>query len=144
MTDTSEHHYGLPKQPKKTCPIVNDGLDALKKLVYNQPRAREIERGEEDGLRDMLERVCSDLDYYVPDVENALESCRQQAIDLREWGQSWKDLAKENLEKVELVDSPWAGIMLWWHERGEEKWRITWVYRTCFKPYPRVHKPIII
>ena len=144
--DTSESFYELPKQPRETCPIIDDGLKALKNMMDNKPRDRYVTRAEEDELRSMLESLCGDIDYYSESVEDSFEACRQQAIDLREWGQSWKDLAKDNLDKVESIDGPWDGVMLWWNEKGEDYYHSSWIYRICFGPrhYNRNIKPVII
>jgi hypothetical protein len=126
---TSEARYGLPKQPKETCPIVDAGQKALNRFFDNQPSDRQLRNADEDDLRSMLEAVTGDLDYYKGDVEDALEHSRQQSVDIREWGQAWKDLAKENLAKVEAIKTPWDGLVLWWNEVGESRWRETWVYK---------------
>lgn len=131
---SSEETRGLPKQPGNTCPMIDEGQKALKKLTRNKPRDRDIERGEENDLRAMLDELYRDIDWNANDVDEALENCRQQAIDLREWGQAWKDLAKENLDKVESVQTPWDGVMLWWREIGEPRWHLTWLFKACVLP----------
>lgn len=135
MSDTSEERYDLPEQPPDTCPIVDDGLRALKKLGYDGPdrsTRRRIDQIEDDDARAIFYDVLDDIESDSSgkdDVEEALEGCRKQAAALREWGQSWKDLAKKNLDKVECVCTPWDGVMLWWREIGEARWHKTWVYQ---------------
>jgi hypothetical protein len=91
----------------------------------------------------MLEEVIDTNDRYWSDVEEALENARKNATDLRTWGSDWKDLAKESLDKVESVQTPWDGIALWWNELGHDKWTNTWVWKTCW-PLRRTQREVFV
>lgn len=142
---TSEERYGISKQPPETCPMINAGLEDLKNMVKeNAYASRNMRRADEDELRSLLEEVLDMNDRYYGDVEDAFEKARKNATAIREWGQEWKDLAKEMADKVESVQTPWDGIVLWWNELGESWWRATWVYKTCFAPLPKERNAVVL
>ena len=153
---SSEERYGLPKQPGNTCPIIDAALNDLGSLQrkydgpgpFDRRRIRNAETAEE--LRDIIDEIVyeieQDNELNTRPIEDAFEECREQASKIREWGESWKELAKENLDKVESVDTPWAGVMLWWREVGRNKWYGRWAYRAYYwiQPPPTSPKQVVI
>lgn len=133
---TSEQEYGLPDQPKDTCPIINNALKSLKKMARDVPSQRQIRNADEEELRAMLEELISDTDYHYSDIENAFEECRQQAIDIREWGQAWKDLAKQKIEIEEQCSTLSGALKYLWKNQWYYNKTVTWIRITCFP----VHK----
>jgi hypothetical protein len=153
--ETSESRYGLPKQPPDTCPILNSVMDecersrpSIEGVTASMLRAIRRAESSEDYqtciddliyLIEQAEEAMGDIDYSR--VEKYVDQARDNAAAIREWGQSWKDLAKENIAKIEAIKTPWDGVVLWWRERCKEKWHETWLYKTCFAPtisHPKV------
>ena len=91
--DTSEYVFGISKQPLDTCPMIDE---AVKDITEIYKTIRNYERADEDELRDMLSTVEHKLSYLVGyGNQGLLEDIRQNAASIRQWGQEWKDLAKQ-------------------------------------------------
>lgn len=93
VNDTSEYTFGISKQPPDTCPIIDE---AIKDITEIYRAIRNYERADEEKLRDMLSTVEHTLGYIVGyNNKGLLEDIRQNTILIRQWGQEWKDLAKQ-------------------------------------------------
>lgn len=101
---TGEFIYGITPQPKETCPIVDNGIRRVQN-AYKEVKGVKPDHYEYDELVTLVENMVSNVEYELWDVENLFEQCRQQATDIRNWGQEWKDLAKSlDKEKDELQE----------------------------------------
>ena len=91
---TSEALYGVSKQPPDTCPLINEAIkdvDRVFKII------RGYERADESELRDMLSSVETHLSSLCGYGNSGLlEDIRKRTIEIRAWGQEWKDLAKQH------------------------------------------------
>lgn len=155
---TSEERYGILKQPSDTCPLIDKAVELVEEIDLEIRGAdrylmRRIDRCEgEDELREMISELVQMLDDNAVAARNMdtdpfkkqMEVIRSHVIDIRQWGTEWKNLAKDMAEKVEGVQTPWDGIMLWWNELGADRWHATWVWKTCFKPLPKERNGIVI
>jgi hypothetical protein len=96
---TSEEILGIRKPPENTCPDIDSIIKAINK-VYNiayrsKCECREI--GDGCGHEDKF----YDIQYELTGLENELEKLREANANLRTWGQDWKNLAKQLLNKYE-------------------------------------------
>lgn len=98
MKSTSEEYLKLPKQPKESCPIID--LFIKTALEINRD-LKDILSNYDDTLFVDIKNVVNDVEWNTRNLESNFEELRDQCIALRDWGQSWKDLAKELLEKYE-------------------------------------------
>ncbi len=86
---SSEYLFGIPEQPNQMCPAFDRVERIAKDCDYN---SRSIQK------TDMLEEateLASDTEWKISSLLTELEGMRNEVINLRTWGQSWKDLAKE-------------------------------------------------
>lgn len=88
---TSEEIFYIDSPPDYQCPLIDEIVDAIKKIEDN---AKVNRYDEFEDLKDKLENI----DYLVYDLENKLEELRENVDRLRSWGIAWKKLAKEFAE----------------------------------------------
>tara|TARA_R110000772_G_scaffold249530_2_gene363834 strand:+ start:23256 stop:23582 length:327 start_codon:yes stop_codon:yes gene_type:complete len=89
---TTEEIFDIPPQPAETCPLV-DKAQALAESALGH--ATNYDKCDEEELRDRLWRIESDLGDLVGYKGNGLiEEIRQANESIRNWGQEWKDAAK--------------------------------------------------
>ena len=97
--ETSESLHGIPAQPPPSCPLVDKAIQVVEQI---QRDIKGFERAEEQELRDMLswvDRWISDLTGYRGN--GLLEDIRTANVNIRDWGQAWKDLALEHAPEPE-------------------------------------------
>ena len=82
----SEDYKNIAFQPGPTCPMVDSCVSAI-------DQCREYLRRQE------YDKIESELD----DAENNAEQARDNAANIREWGQGWKDYAKELEQALESL-----------------------------------------
>lgn len=85
---SSESELGVTEQPEPTCPDIDKAIKELKNLIS---MCRHSEKMDEKELRDVVDSV----DFELPDIIGFLEGLRTANQEIREWGQGWKDKAKE-------------------------------------------------
>lgn len=96
---SSEQTYGLPEQPKETCPLINESLRELGEIAR---RIRGYKKADESELRDMLSDVDNRIGYLDGwNRSGLLEDIRKNTIAIREWGQAWKDFAKGLIDEAD-------------------------------------------
>ncbi len=101
--ETSEDLFGISKQPKEQCPLIDKVLSELeaesKNIKYSWQNLKDIEEAEP---------YLSELDwaeYNLRNMDGNLEELRTNITNLRTWGEEWKDLAKYLLnERKEFID----------------------------------------
>jgi hypothetical protein len=74
----------------------------IKTIRYIEKEAKVFNHDDLETLKEKLD----DISWYVRDLEYELEELRRAIEGVREWGQRWKNLAKEFIEKgyVNLED----------------------------------------
>lgn len=88
---TSEAILGIVEQPEPTCPDIDKAIKELDNLIS---MCRHSEKMDENELRSVVESV----DWELPSIIEAFEELRRANQSIREWGQEWKEKAKELLE----------------------------------------------
>lgn len=93
-SDTSESRHGIAAQPDPCCPLIDDALDEVAQM---QRGIRGYERAGEDELRAML----SDIEWRLGLLSGysrtgVLEDIRKRTVEIRAWGEEWKQLALEH------------------------------------------------
>lgn len=86
----SEVRYGITKQPQETCPLVDDALDDLKSAL------KELDGWERCDDVGELQHKCDMGVWYADRLNVTLEEIRERTAEIREWGQQWKNLAKDH------------------------------------------------
>lgn len=98
---TSEKKLKLPKQPETNCSMIDSNITYARKIVKlldemeNEIQINYCEDPEAKEVAKKVEDYRYDLSYYSTDLEDEFEEIRKRFEALREWGQSWKDLAKD-------------------------------------------------
>ena len=95
---TSESERGLPAQPVDTCPMIDNVIKVLNGIIKSTRNHDRI-----DSVED-LHSVISDIRWDI-DLDDDMEKIRTNVCLIRDWGQSWKDYAKEledELHKLKL------------------------------------------
>lgn len=93
-TGTSEYRYGIIRQPDNGCPLIDDVLDCLENAM---DAIKRYERCDDvDELRDMISTVETELGSVIGYRRGGkMEVIRERMSEIREWGQEWKNLAKQ-------------------------------------------------
>lgn len=83
MTETS---LGIIQQPKETCPKIDKVIRAI----------RSIQKMVDGALKypDQSDEILREIDSELYPLEDQLEEIRKANAEIREWGQSWKDVAQ--------------------------------------------------
>jgi hypothetical protein len=89
---TSEEMFGIDSPPDYQCPLIDKIVKAIREIESN---TRVSNYDEWEDLKEKLDMI----DYYVYDLESELETLRANIDLLRNWGNAWKELAKEFAEK---------------------------------------------
>lgn len=89
---TSEQINGIVEQPEPTCPDIDKAIKELDNLIS---MCRHSEKMDEKELRNVVESV----DWELPSIIGIFEELRRANQAIREWGQEWKDKAKELSER---------------------------------------------
>lgn len=97
---TSEDEYGIPKQPPDTCPMIDEIYHEIKYVCAHSADYRKIEDIEE------VRNIAAEFEDTLDSID--LEKIRTNAEKLREWGQAWKDFAKERVREIEDLESKLA------------------------------------
>jgi hypothetical protein len=99
----SEELFDIQKQPEQQCPAINsmqaNVKDGLKEIEYFCKELKNIE-----GAESLASDTESSLNYYFSDKIDELEKLRTEIEAIRNWGQSWKDLAKSILNNTKKED----------------------------------------
>jgi len=101
---TSESLFGLEPQPPISCTIVDSARNEFEDMVRRiESSCREIKWA--DNIEE-AQRSSEDIDWAASssDIIKQLEDLRKQCSDIRAWGESWKRLAIELIEKEENVE----------------------------------------
>lgn len=106
---TSEAVLGLDPQPAPACPLIDAVKDPindadnwlLTHADWDNPRLVDMEKVDmADALADILDDL-SELQDGTAVALWRLEEIRDRASDIRAWGQGWKDLALQLLQRHE-------------------------------------------
>ena len=100
---SSEKRYGISKQPSETCPLIDAAMKAVQEA---QEYTQRSDRDSEEELRERLWRIelaLSELVQYRN--QGILEDIRNNVSAIRNWGQEWKDLAKQYAPEDEEFSS---------------------------------------
>jgi len=89
---TSESKLGIRKPPEMQCTYINEVLKELDKFRINV-----ASMDEEDSVEAFKDEVL----YQIRNIEEHFECVRSSCEGIREWGQEWKDLAKELVREYE-------------------------------------------
>jgi hypothetical protein len=86
----SEVRYGITAQPAESCPLIDDALSDLRDAL------KELDGWEKCHEVGELQHKCDMGIWYADRLNETLEKIRDRAAEIREWGQQWKDLAKQH------------------------------------------------
>jgi len=100
--ETSESIFDIYKQPKQQCPII-DNIQSeisrgIKEIEYYCKELNKI-----DEAYGLSSDINSSLSYFY-EKGDELEKLREEIIEIRRWGQCWKDLAKSVLNDIKKED----------------------------------------
>lgn len=90
--ETNEDRFGIIKQPKDTCPMIDE---LIKKIRRIQSDIKGYSKAEPEELMEMVDNVDTETSYF----ESDLEEIRTNAQAIRSWGNEWKQKAIE-LQKM--------------------------------------------
>jgi len=77
------------KEPEQTCPRINEAIKEVRNAIDASKRIAYCLKHE---TWNDLESIISDLDWSLADLEDSFEYCREQAANLREWGNERKEI----------------------------------------------------
>lgn len=89
---TSEELFGIDQQPEENCPYIDKCVGDIS-IAYKDVKS-ELRQAEDSELASSLEWGIDGMHESV----DYLEELRSRINNLRQWGQQWKDLAKEMFE----------------------------------------------
>lgn len=101
---SSEAELDLPEQPGDTCPMVDSVISMIKGAERVMEGYERLDKP--DDLKEVIDGIERELFPWSEDAEDKLESIRAHVTDIREWGQAWKDLAKDLIaEKAKKAEN---------------------------------------
>ena len=89
----SEKKWGIAPQPDATCPLIDDALDDLRRAL------KELDGWDKCEDVGELRHKCDMGAWYADRLNVTLEEIRKSAGEIRDWGDAWKTLAKDQLEQ---------------------------------------------
>lgn len=89
---TSEELFSIDQQPEENCPYIDKCIGDIS-IAYKDIKS-ELRQAEYSELAGSLEWGIDGMHESV----DYLEELRSRINNLRQWGQQWKDLAKEMFE----------------------------------------------
>lgn len=93
---TSEDYVGIDQPPPWQCPNIDAAIKVAKTIDKAVEEAvRELDSDDPATARETL----SDAEWHSGDMESALEDLRKATEGVREWGNEWKVLAKNLLDR---------------------------------------------
>lgn len=93
VSQTSEQLHDVCEQPEAACPLIDAVLQTVRKCMDEM---RGYERMSEDNMREALDSIETHLSFLIGYKHNGeLELIRARAAEIRQWGQEWKQRAKE-------------------------------------------------
>jgi len=101
--DTSEKMFDIDKQPEQQCPTINK-MQANIKDCCNEIESYCKDLRNIEGAESLSSDIESSVSYYMWDKISELEDLRKEIENIRQWGQSWKDLAKSILNNTKEED----------------------------------------
>jgi len=84
---SSEEKFYIVPQPKAACDFINEQIKSFDRGMSYLRDAEKLE-----GV-DEVKEAASDAENWLGDID--FEALRTQCENIREWGQAWKDKAKE-------------------------------------------------
>lgn len=99
---TSEELFGIEPQKEEQCPKIDE---VIKEVAAEAKNVKDVY----DDLRGVpeAEDYISGLDwaaYNLRNLDGNMEGIRTNIVELRGWGQGWKDLAIKLIEERESID----------------------------------------
>lgn len=91
---TTEELFDIIPQEENQCLYIN-GLITSVDWGMNH-----IKNGLDDYTLDSMESALSDCRYEIENIPHELEKMRESIINIRAWGEEWKNLAKWALEQL--------------------------------------------
>jgi DNA repair ATPase RecN len=98
---SSEITHNIVQQPGAKCPLIDKMLEKVESGMRHLKNALEA-----DNLDAAIHEV-TNATYYFEGLDGAfggLEDARKACEELRDWGQEWKDKAKEYYAEVERLE----------------------------------------
>lgn len=89
---TSEAIFGIKAQPEANCPTIDGYIKDAGFHIDNVVEAESEEETKREGR------------FAKNEVRDMMEDLRARFDSLREWGEAWKEMAKELYDKVENLD----------------------------------------
>lgn len=93
---STEKLFGIEEPPDYQCPAIDKICNTISN-ISSSAEGNYLGYGNEDEG----ERL-SDIKHEVRGLEDELEDVRAAVEYIRNWGQDWKDLAKQIIEKYEI------------------------------------------
>ena len=97
---TSEEIFGIDPQPVESCPMIDAAIKDHNRMV------KDVRNYCSDLLSidntDQAAGISKNIKWYVSGIEteSSLEDLRMQCVNIRSWGQGWKNLAKQLIEML--------------------------------------------
>lgn len=94
-TETSEERHGITPQPPPGCPLIDDAISAMDKVLR---KTHNYEKCKHECDIEELHAMLWEVEYTVSDYcgrGNKLDAIRQRLEEVRAWGEEWKQYALE-------------------------------------------------
>lgn len=95
----SEKDFGIGKEPSQTCPMIDSVISKINSCLKLSNKSTE-----DDDSKDLYD-VIFDMRYELSKLESEMETIRNHVIDIRGWGEEWKNTAIELKNDVENMES---------------------------------------
>ncbi len=91
--ETNEDRFGIIKQPKDTCPMIDALITKIRKMISI---IKGYSKAEPEELLEMVDNIDTEISYF----ESELEEIRSNPQAIRSWGNEWKQKAIELQKEI--------------------------------------------
>lgn len=92
-----EELFNLESEPPLNCPTIDGYITDIKRAIGSIEDLKQLE----DDSGDVLS-IADDISYYVDDVPGQMEHLRSKIEELRQWGNSWKELFIDLVHRLDI------------------------------------------
>lgn len=98
-TIPTEKAFGIGKEPSQTCPMIDAVISKINSCLKMSDKCSE------DDEPKILYDVIYDMRYELSKIESDMENIRSHVIDIRAWGEEWKNECASQYDQVQNMES---------------------------------------
>lgn len=98
-TIPTEKAFGISKEPSQTCPMIDAVISKINSCLKMSDKC-----SEDDEPKNLYE-IIYDMRYELSKIESEMENIRSHVIDIRAWGEEWKNECVSQYDQVKNMEA---------------------------------------